>query len=350
MTHIKWRMQKQHSRFRRQGRLRKHLRLSAVLLAVFALSCALFSGCGDDVSAAASVRPASSGIGAKDSSGTESKGSSRPSSAGAYQAPALSMPAFSEEAALGTDKAKIDVSSLSDGYVAARGWSESRLKFQVLCGEETYTYDLPADGTPAFFPLSCGDGSYRFRVMENVVDSKYAEAFSTEAAVVLSSEFAPYLLPSIYVNYSAESECVKKAAELAKTAGTALGEVTAVYEYVCDTVTYDREKAATVKAGYVPVPDETMQSGKGICFDYAALTASMLRSQGIPVKMVFGYVSPDDLYHAWNMFYTAETGWVTVSFEVRPGEWNRLDLTFSANGSDDAFIGDGSNYADVYYY
>ena len=108
--------------------------------------------------------------------------------------------------------------------------------------------------------------------------------------------------------------------------------------------------AATVQSGYLPTPDETMQTGKGICFDYAALAASMLRSQGIPTRMVFGYVAPDQLYHAWNMFYTEETGWVTVKFEVSANSWVRLDLTFAANGADNKFIGDGSNYADVYYY
>ena len=93
-----------------------------------------------------------------------------------------------------------------------------------------------------------------------------------------------------------------------------------------------------------------MNTGKGICFDYAALAASMLRSQGIPTKMIFGYVAPQGLYHAWNMFYTPQSGWVTVSFEVRGENWTRMDLTFSANGADATFIGDGSNYSDVYYY
>ena len=93
-----------------------------------------------------------------------------------------------------------------------------------------------------------------------------------------------------------------------------------------------------------------METGKGICFDYASLAASMLRSQGIPTKIIFGYVAPDNLYHAWNMFYTKETGWVSVEFKVNEKEWTRMDLTFSANGSDQKFIGDGSNYADVYQY
>jgi len=76
----------------------------------------------------------------------------------------------------------------------------------------------------------------------------------------------------------------------------------------------------------------------------------MLRSQGVPTKVIFGYVSPHDVYHAWNMFYTAETGWVTVGYEVKEGSWNRLDLTFSAGGADIAYIGNGEAYADLYCY
>ena len=102
--------------------------------------------------------------------------------------------------------------------------------------------------------------------------------------------------------------------------------------------------------GYVPVPDDTMNSKRGICFDYASLAAAMLRSQGVPTKIIFGYVAPNDLYHAWNMFYTKEKGWITVSFEVRDNTWNRIDLTFSAGGAPDEFVGDGSHYTDVFYY
>ena len=143
---------------------------------------------------------------------------------------------------------------------------------------------------------------------------------------------------------------MKKAKELAAGADDVNEVVTAVFEYITSNVKYDREKAENVKQGYLPTPDETLSTGKGICFDYASLAAAMLRSQGIPTKVIFGYVSPNDLYHAWNMFYTEETGWVTVKFEVKGKEWNRLDMTFSAGGTDSKFIGDGSNYSDVYNY
>jgi hypothetical protein len=137
---------------------------------------------------------------------------------------------------------------------------------------------------------------------------------------------------------------------IAKTIMEIFVEWKKVYEYICDNITYDKEKASSVKSGYIPDPDSTFKEGKGICFDYACLAASMLRRMGIPTKIIFGYVEPDDLYHAWNMFYTEEDGWSSVEFKVDPKDWSRIDLTFSANGEDGDFIGDGSNYTDVYQY
>ena len=273
-----------------------------------------------------------------------------PDCAAAYTAPPFRDAAFHADLAQNGERASIDISGLSEGYVAASATSETRLKFQVVKGEDVYNYDLPANGSPGVFPLQGGSGSYRFRIMENVVDQKYSELFSVEAEAALQDEFQPFVRPSTYVNYNADSACVKKAAELAAGAADELSFINAVFDYVCSTVSYDKEKATSVKSGYLPLPDETLQTGKGICFDYAALTAAMLRSQGIPTKMIFGYVAPKDLYHAWNMFYTDATGWVTVGFEVGADSWNRMDLTFAANGADGQFIGDGSNYSDLYFY
>ena len=309
----------------------------ALLLALTLLLC----GCGaPDVPAPPSLNRSVSGASAS------SDGAKR----GSYVAPPFADSVFNESAAQGGANARIDLSSAEKGYVAVSAVSDNRLKFQVICGEETYTYNLPGDGTPTIFPLSCGNGSYRFRVMENVSEKKYAEAYSASRNVTLQDEFQPFLRPNVYVPYSAESNCVKKAAELAAGADNEIEVVAAVYRFISSSVRYDRNKAETVTSGYLPDPDETMRTGKGICFDYAALAASMLRSQGIPTKEIFGYVSPDDVYHAWNMFYTAESGWVTVSFETSKDDWNRMDMTFAANGADDKFIGDGSNYSDLYWY
>ncbi|MBQ9157240.1 MAG: transglutaminase domain-containing protein [Eubacterium sp.] len=267
-----------------------------------------------------------------------------------YQAPDLALTKFHSDKAEGDSTASIDLSAADQGYVGVSAVSDQRLKFQVLMDDSTYNYDLKGDGTPCFYPLQCGDGSYRFRIMENVIDSKYAELFSTSCDVTIKDQFQPFIRPSEYVSYGPDDACVKVAQKLASRSEDALGVVHEIYDYVCDNVSYDKEKAKDVKVGYLPDPDETLSSGKGICFDYASLAAAMLRSQGIPTKVIFGYVSPNDLYHAWNMFYTEETGWVTVDYEVTGDDWNRLDLTFAANGADGDFIGDGSNYTDVYCY
>lgn len=267
-----------------------------------------------------------------------------------YVAPNISPAEFHLEKAQGEGGALVDVSAVSEGYVAVSAQSDSRLKFQVLFGDSTYTYDLPNDGTESIFSLQSGDGTYKFRVMENVMDTKYTELFSTEAEVKLQDAFQPFLRTNQYADYDAGSDCVKKAAELAKNAADPLEVAQQIFDYICSNVTYDKQKAETVESGYIPDPDRTMAEGKGICFDYASLAASMLRSQGIPTKIIFGYVAPGDLYHAWNMFYTEETGWITVEYQVQGGQWNRIDCTFAANGADPETIGDGTSYTDVYVY
>ena len=267
-----------------------------------------------------------------------------------YKAPAMHVSTFHRDAARGENGVLIDLSAASEGYVGVSGQSTGRLKFQVLKDGETYTYDLRSDGTPSIFPLQMEDGMYSFRVLENVAGSKYAVVYTTDETISIDDSYAPFLCASDYVNYTENSACVKKAQELAGGAADVNGVISAAYDYVCKSVKYDKEKARTVQSGYLPNPDETLATGKGICFDYASLAAAMLRSQGIPCKVIFGYVSPNELYHAWNMFYTKESGWVTVSYSINPSNWTRMDLTFSANGADGKFIGDGGNYSDLYFY
>ncbi len=269
--------------------------------------------------------------------------------AGSYQAPAFVDSVFNASKADKKGEVMVDVSSVSSGFVGVSAKSSKRLKFQVVKDDKKYNYDIKGDGTVSIFPLQMGNGTYKFRVMENVVDSKYAELFSKTVNVTMTDPNQPFIRPNDYAKYTKDSDCVKKAAELAKNASGKLDVVASVYKFVSTNIKYDNEKAATVKSGYMPSPDSTLKEKKGICFDYASLAASMLRSQGIPVKLVFGYVQKD-YYHAWNVFYTEETGWVTVSFKTTPNQWNRLDLTFISTGSGDAFVAKDTNYSDVYYY
>ncbi len=271
---------------------------------------------------------------------------------GAAFTPATSVQeaAFNKQAASGASGVLIDTSSVAEGYVAASGSSTSRLKLQVSCGGNSSNYDLPQDGTPLVAPLTFGDGGYEFRVMQNTSGNNYVELYRTSANVQMESEFAPYLRPNVYCDYSEGSTCVAKARELVANAQNEGEAVEAICTYIVDNVSYDEAKAQQLKeaSGYVPSPDSTLSSKTGICFDYASLGAAMLRSQGIPTKIVTGYVSPNNIYHAWIMVYIDGT-WKSAQFSVDKNTWSRVDLTFAAGGAS-SNVGDGKSYTDRYVY
>ena len=270
-----------------------------------------------------------------------------------YEIPEMKMAYFHPEAAEGNSEAQVDMSCVNEGYVAIHVESDAGIKFQVIKDEEKYTYSVVQE-VDQIFPLQYGDGDYVFRVMKNVEENKYYELYRCETSVTLENEFDPFLRPNQYADFYEGRKCVDIAREFAESSSSDTDFIGKVYKYVCKNITYDDDKAQMAVdgqlKGYVPDPDRTLEEKKGICFDYACLAASMLRSQGVPTKIIFGYVAPDDLYHAWNMFYTKEGGWVTVKFSAPEDEWSRIDLTFSANGADSKFIGDGSNYMEVYQF
>ena len=268
-------------------------------------------------------------------------------------APEILMPEASGVAVEKNDKAEIDYSNITDGYVMARftAATEKRLKVQVAGPTTTYNYDLPA-GNWVTYPLSDGNGSYKVMVLENTTGSKYAVVASVSFQVTLKDEFAPFLRPNQYVDYAAAPNTVAKAAELTQGVTDPLAKVEKVYSFVVKSLTYDKEKAQTVKSGYLPVLDTVLAEKKGICFDYAALMAGMLRSQGIPCKLVVGYAGT--AYHAWISVWTEASGWVEGAIYFDGTTWQRMDPTFASSGKGSEsimkYIGDGRNYTVKYLY
>ena len=244
----------------------------------------------------------------------------------------------------------IDVSGAADGYFVARMASDTRLKFQVSKDEAVYNYDLPSDGRATVFPVNLGDGAYTLRIMKNTEGNNYVEVENEEVNVELTSEFAPFLIPNQYCDYNEKSACVAKARELTADARNQGEAVRDICDFVKDNVAYDMEKAErlSTETGYIPNPDETLATGKGVCFDYASLGAAMLRCLGLPAKIVTGYVSPGNLYHAWILVYIDGT-WQSAEFSVSPDTWSRVDLTFAASGASE-FVGDGTSYTERYVY
>lgn len=252
-----------------------------------------------------------------------------------------------------TAKATIDYSNTGDGYVMVNytAATTKKLKVQVKGPTTTYTYNLN-QGQWTVFPLSDGNGTYTVKVFENTTGNKYSAVSSVDVNVTLKDEFAPFLRPNQYVDFTAESKIVAKAAELTAGKTTNLEKVAAIYDYVIKNTTYDKEKAATVAAGYLPVLDTVLETKKGICFDYAALMTGMLRSQGIPCKLVIGYAGT--VYHAWINVWNEEAGWVDAAVYFNGTTWQRMDPTYASTSKQSAevmaFIGDSNNYTTKYIY
>jgi len=250
-------------------------------------------------------------------------------------------------------KAIIDYSNTADGYVMAQftAQTDKKLKAQVTGPTTTYTYNLTA-GKWAAFPLSDGNGSYKVTIYENVADTKYSAVLSASFSLKLEDEFAPFLRPNQYVNYSEAEDTINKGLELTEGLEDPLEMVAAVYDFVVENFKYDKVKAKTVKSGYLPDLDAIMKKEKGICFDYAAVMAAMLRSQGVPCKLVVGYAG--STYHAWINVWSEDEGWIDGAVFFDGQKWQRMDPTYaSSNNRSDAimkYINNEDNYTVKYLY
>ena len=231
-----------------------------------------------------------------------------------------------------TAEAVIDYSNSEEGYVMVcyTAPTEKRMKVRITGPTTTYTYNLPA-GAWTVFPLSDGNGEYKATVYINTTDSKYATVMSTGFPVELEDEFAPFLRPNQYVDYTEAEDTVAIGAELCDGLTHPLEKVAAVYDYVVAQLQYDYDKAATVKSGYLPVLDTVLAEKKGICFDYAALMTAMLRSQEVPCKLVVGYAG--STYHAWISVWAEEEGWIDGAVFFNGHSWKRMDPTFASSSN-----------------
>lgn len=265
------------------------------------------------------------------------------------------MPVASGKTVLSNAKAEIDASNTADGYVMIRckEKTNSKLKVIIECPSGTkYTYNLNGNTSYEVFPLSDGNGTYTLGVYKNIQGTSYSVEYKTTTSVKLTNEFAPFLLPNQYVNYSESSKVVAKAVELTASCKTDIDKIKAVYNFVVTNFTYDKAKASSVQSGYLPVLDDVLAAKKGICFDYASVMTGMLRSQGIPCKLVVG--NAGKTYHAWINAYSESEGWMDAVIYFDGVEWKLMDPTFASSGNQSEsvmkFIGDGTNYSPKYLY
>ena len=308
--------------------MKYRLHLSYLLIAIF---CLLLGGCSGSSSA----------------SRKEHSGPPRDST------PKVLTPSADGVTVYQNDFASIDASNTSQGYVMVKyNGTNEKVKLQITCPDQScYTYLISDRGAYDTFPLTAGNGSYALQVLENVAGDTYTVSLAQSINVSIEDEFLPFLYPNQYVNFHADSQAVSKGSDLAKDTYSDLDVVQNIYNYVIKNISYDTEKAQNVSYGYVPDVDDTLSSKKGICFDYAALMTSMLRSQNIPTKLEVGYSG--NAYHAWISTYIDDKGWVDDIIQFDGDTWQIMDPTLAATNDSAAvkkYVGDGSHYVVKYTY
>ena len=191
-----------------------------------------------------------------------------------------------------------DISNTSQGYFMARtAWqTSSKLKLRVITGGTTLDYDLPGTCDYIVVPLQMGSGYYEATLYENVSGKKYAAVGCIGFYAELVRENIAFLYPNQYVDYDILSQAVEQAELLC--AGKSDREIyDTIHKYITSSFVYDFIKALSVKPGMLPDIEDTFQKKMGVCQDLSAVTCCMLRTQGIPSRLVIGYA--DDSYHAW---------------------------------------------------
>lgn len=265
------------------------------------------------------------------------------------------LPSLGADAAAQSSSIWIDDTNADQGYIMVQylGSHSGQVKMQ-LTGPDgtTYTYTLAQGADFAAFPLTGGDGSYTVNIYEQDSGTSYYLVDSYTFAVTLADPLLPYLYPNQFVNYDQTSAALALSIAAARKATSELDLVEQVYYTVMDTLSYDYDLADFIASGgltsYIPDLDAVIESGQGICFDYAALMVAMLRIQGVPAKLVIGYAGED--YHAWINVYTEESGWVDEVIYFNGSQWALMDPTFADTAGNNNYVGDGETYIEKYVY
>lgn len=149
----------------------------------------------------------------------------------------------------------------------------------------------------------------------NVVDDSAAQECYLEHATPKQDECV-YLSPNIVCMYASDGVVVEVAHNIALKSLTDRELTENIVYWVHSNIEYDYAKARRLGSNnnednYVPYPEGVMLSRKGVCIDQTSLIAAMLRSQGIPCRIMSGNLGYDAYAHSWNEVYV-DGEWLSI--------------------------------------
>lgn len=239
----------------------------------------------------------------------------------------------------------VDYSNANQGYISAKRLSfHEKVKLQISKENKKYNYDLTKDEYESF-PLSMGDGLYTVKILKQIQGTKFAVCASQDIRVKFVDSKQCFLYPNQVVSYTPDSFVVQISFDQTKEDEDDLTRVYHLFKYTIDILDYDYKKAKDVEDSYVlPNIEQAIESGQGICFDYASLLAALCRVQGIPAKVIVGWT--DIEYHAWVEIYLQHEGWINPKTYFESKKWSLVDPTFADSNNADY----EGKYEEVYCY
>lgn len=237
----------------------------------------------------------------------------------------------------------IDDTSKNIGLVRVgyKGASTEKVKVLISKDGNQYFYPLQPDGIMVGFPLQMGNGDYKVSVLSNVGSNRYAYLKTSNINIQLTNPNAVYLNSIQTISWSPTSAATIKNRSLIGLETDYTKRITLGYNFIVQNIRYDFAKISSLTPDYIPIPDQTLLVLKGICYDYASLFAAMKRSEGVPMKLVKGYSTLVEGYHAWNEVYI-NGKWIVVDTTVDAAFYN-AKATFS-------FAKSTADYTKVYEY
>ena len=194
----------------------------------------------------------------------------------------------------------IDASNADKGYIMVKARkNKKKMKLTISPGQGTaLKYDINGEQEYEVYPLQFGKANYTVALYQQKSGTKYEVLAKAKVSAKIEDELSCFLYPNQYVNYTADSPCVLKATELCEGMTDQAEIYKTICKYVVKNFEYDFIKSVTVKAGVLPDIDYCWTNKMGICQDLSALTCAMLRSQGVPARLIIGTLG-SGTPHAW---------------------------------------------------
>lgn len=284
---------------------------------------------------------------------------------------------------IANDYVEIDLSTANDGYVRVK--LTEQVSDYVSCSIDGANVPNSPDGRRAFqlepgrwVPIQLPGESDYYQLNVSLM---FYPSFNVAFIATVENPDGWWCVSSPKVDFENAPKTVAKAAELTKNCKTDAEKITVIFNYVANNISYDNQECARRIAVVIEKnagtyvnesepsssdlePDNILTSRKGVCQHYAILMAAMLRSLGIPCKVVSGDVYTGERIKGYNDDNPGWMGhaWVSVSPDTKGLDmtrlgaghdedgWIRLDPTWGNNPTSRAKAAIDKNHKSDYAY